>query len=100
MRSSGRDILSAFRAFLETLKVASTRRINARQNISGRLRQGRFFDRALRTVKEYCETVEYIHRNPVQRGLVSEAGGLAVVERARVRAAGKCPAPWRVRLAD
>ena len=56
---------------LETLKVASTRRINARQNMAGRLWQGRFFDRAPRTVKEYSETVEYIHRNPVRRGLVA-----------------------------
>jgi hypothetical protein len=30
----------------------------------------RFFDRALRTVKEYSETVEYIHLNPVRAGLV------------------------------
>ncbi|HXW12994.1 MAG TPA: hypothetical protein VEN79_00665, partial [Terriglobia bacterium] len=29
-----------------------------------------FFDRALRTVKEYHEKVEYIHLNPVRRGLV------------------------------
>ncbi len=36
--------------------------------------QGRFFDRALRTVKEYHETVEYIHWNPVQRGLVQSPG--------------------------
>ena len=56
---------------LETLKVASTRRINARQKMSGRLWQGRFFDRALRTVKEYSETVEYIHRHPVRRGRVA-----------------------------
>ena len=31
----------------------------------------RFFDRALRTVKEYNEKVEYIHLNPVRAGLVS-----------------------------
>ena len=36
--------------------------------------QGRFFDRALRTVKEYGETVEYIHLNPVRRGLVGHLG--------------------------
>ncbi len=56
---------------LESLKVASTRRINSRQHDSGRLWQGRFFDRVLRTVKEYHETVEYIHSNPVRRGLVA-----------------------------
>ncbi len=32
--------------------------------------QGRFFDRALRTVREYHEKVEYIHLNLVKRGLV------------------------------
>ena len=32
-----------------------------------------FFDRALRTVKEYMETVEYLPINPVRRGLVKHA---------------------------
>jgi REP element-mobilizing transposase RayT len=40
----------------------------------GELWKGRFFDRVLRTVKEYTETVEYIHLNPVRRGLVRRAG--------------------------
>ncbi len=30
-----------------------------------------FFDHALRTVKDYTDTVEYLHRNPVRRGLVT-----------------------------
>jgi putative transposase len=55
---------------LETLKVSSTRQINTQCGDSGQLWQGRFFDRALRTVKEYAETVEYIHLNPMRRGLV------------------------------
>jgi len=33
--------------------------------------QPRFFDRALRTVKEYHEKLEYIHMNPVQARLVN-----------------------------
>jgi hypothetical protein len=37
----------------------------------GELWQPRFFDRALRSVKEYNEKVEYIHLNPVRAGLVS-----------------------------
>ena len=37
----------------------------------GGLWQPRFFDRALRSVKEYNERVEYIHLNPVRAGLVS-----------------------------
>jgi putative transposase len=55
---------------MESLKVSSTRQINAVRGELGRLWQGRFFDRALRTVKEYQETVEYIHLNPLRRGLV------------------------------
>ena len=34
--------------------------------------QSRFYDRALRTVKEYGETADYIHWNPVRRGYVSK----------------------------
>lgn len=59
---------------LESIKVSSTRQINARRKESGQLWQGRFFDRALRTVKEYNETVEYVHWNPVRRGLAMHPG--------------------------
>ena len=38
-----------------------------------RLRRLVLFDRALRTVKEYYEKVEYIHRNPMRAGLVKRA---------------------------
>jgi hypothetical protein len=41
------------------------------RGVGGELWQPRFFDRALRTVKEYNEKVEYIHLNPVRAGLVS-----------------------------
>ncbi len=56
---------------MEAIKVGSTRRINACRGETGRLWQGRFFLRALRTVKEYQECVEYIHGNPVRRALVA-----------------------------
>jgi len=69
---------------MESVKVSSTRQINAQRGDRGRLWQGRFFDpaplplnifvagrrRALRTVKEYQETVEYLHLNPLRRALV------------------------------
>ena len=45
--------------------------VNQRRGASGELWQPRFFDRALRSVKEYNEKVEYIHLNPVRAGLVS-----------------------------
>jgi len=47
--------------------------INVRRRESGELWQERFFDRALRTVREYHEKVEYIHLNPVRRELVKNA---------------------------
>jgi len=58
---------------MEAIKVGSTHRINAGRGDSGLLWQPRFFDRALRTVKEYYEKVEYIHLNPVRAGLVKRA---------------------------
>lgn len=56
---------------MEAIKVSATRRINRGRETLGPLFQSRFFDRALRTVQEYHETVEYIHRNPVRRGYVT-----------------------------
>jgi putative transposase len=55
---------------MESIKVSATRQINSLRKESGRLWQGRFFDRALRTVREYNKAVEYIRWNPVRRGLV------------------------------
>ncbi len=58
---------------METLKVSATRLINNQRRERGVLMQGRFFERALRTVKEYNEAVEYIHFNPVTAGRVERA---------------------------
>ena len=54
---------------MKSIKTSSTILINRRRAESGELCQARFFDRALRTVKEYNETVGYIHWNPVKAGL-------------------------------
>ncbi len=54
---------------MKSVKLTSTTTLHPRHE-AGELWQGRFFDHALRTVKEYMETVEYIHWNPVRRGLV------------------------------
>jgi putative transposase len=51
----------------KAVKVSSMIGINVRRGERGELWQDRFFDRALGTVKEYNETVEYIHLNPVRR---------------------------------
>jgi putative transposase len=55
---------------IKSVKQSSTAVINLRRGTEGQLWQPRFFDRALRTVKEYHEKVEYIHLNPVRAGLV------------------------------
>jgi REP-associated tyrosine transposase len=55
---------------IKSVKTSSMILINRERESSGGLWQGRFFDRALRTVKEYNEKVEYIHLNPVRAGLV------------------------------
>ena len=57
---------------MEAIKVGSTLRINGARRRKGRLWQPRFFDHAIRTVKEYGEKVEYIHQNPVRAGLVEQ----------------------------
>ncbi len=56
---------------IEAIKDGATKRINRARREAGMLWQPRFFDRALRTVKEYDEKVKYIHLNPVKAGLVS-----------------------------
>ena len=64
--------LSISRVF-KAVKTSSMVSINLARGTRGELWQGRFFDRAVRTVKEYHETFEYIHVNPVRRGLVRRA---------------------------
>jgi putative transposase len=67
---------------MSSIKVSSMIAINHGRQEKGELWQERFpslgsgqaFDHALRTVKDYGETVEYIHLNPVRRGLVKRPG--------------------------
>jgi putative transposase len=55
---------------MKTVKQSSRSAVNQCRGAHGELWQPRFFDHALRTVKEYNEKVEYIHLNPVRAGLV------------------------------
>ena len=64
------DPLTISRA-MESIKDGATKRINHARREAGKLFQPRFFDRALRTVREYHEKVEYIHLNPVKAGLAN-----------------------------
>jgi hypothetical protein len=56
---------------MEAIKDGATKRINRGRGEVGMLGQPRFFDRALRTVREYSEKVEYM--NPVRSGLAGRA---------------------------
>jgi len=58
---------------MEAIKDGATKRINRSRREAGALWQPRFFDRALRTVREYNQKVQYIHLNPVEAGLVNRA---------------------------
>ena len=55
---------------IKSVKQSSMSGINRRRGTEAELWQPRFFDRALRTVREYNEQVEYLHMNPVRAGLV------------------------------
>jgi len=79
---------------LKSIKNSSTILVNDGRSASGELWQERYFDRALRSVKEYHEKVEYIHLNPVKAGLagwpqdwrwssVNEYSGMMAAEQMR-----------------
>jgi len=64
----GRTIGSAMHA----IKRNSALELNQRRATTGRVWQGRFFDRFVRKVKDFREALEYIHSNPVRDGFVHE----------------------------
>ncbi|MGD0226019.1 MAG: transposase [Terriglobia bacterium] len=56
---------------LKSIKNSSTILVNDGRGTTGAVWQERYFDHALRTVKEHSEKVEYIHLNPVKAGLAT-----------------------------
>jgi REP element-mobilizing transposase RayT len=68
---------------IKSVKQSSMSAINRGREADGELWQPRFFDRALRTVQEYSEEVEY-PPEPRQGRLGAAAAGLAMVELQRV----------------
>jgi putative transposase len=58
------------------LKLSFAKRLGA-----GVFWQKRYYDRNLREEREFREKLRYIHRNPVKRGLVVEAGAVTVIMR-------------------
>jgi len=57
-------------SIMEAIKIASSHLINRKRGTHGALWQARYYDRVVRDVKEYHETFDYMHANPVERGLV------------------------------
>jgi putative transposase len=56
---------------LKSVKQSSMSAVNQRWGTDGEPWQPRFCERALRTVKEYSEKVDYTHFNAVRAGLVN-----------------------------
>ena len=71
MRSYTRRSEDTLPRLLNSIKVASMQSINRLRRTSGELWQPRYFDRAVRNVKEYVEKLDYMHLNPVRKGLVT-----------------------------
>jgi REP element-mobilizing transposase RayT len=59
---------------MRELKLTCAKRIGKTSTKRGRLWQARFFDRIIRHPKEWRETIEYIHANPVKDDLVEKPG--------------------------
>ncbi len=55
-------------AVVHAIKRISALRLNSRRGMSGPFWQGRFYDTFMRKVRDFRETLEYIHTNPVRDG--------------------------------
>lgn len=62
-------------ALVQELKYLTSRKVNAARHCSGTLWQKGFFDRFMRTGKEFSETLDYMHQNPIRKGLARRPGG-------------------------
>ena len=63
----GRDTLPRL---MGALKVAASQAIVRHRAGEGKLWQARYYDHAIRTVREFHDTLNYMHLNPVRKGLV------------------------------
>jgi len=56
------------------LKLSFTKRLHSQRPGIGSFWQKRYYDRNVRNANEFTVKLRYLHRNPVKRGLVQEAG--------------------------
>ena len=57
---------------LQDVKSVSSRKLNRLRKRRGALWQHQFWDRFVRHAKEFSERLEYMHYNPVRKGLVQK----------------------------
>ncbi|MGH9432903.1 MAG: REP-associated tyrosine transposase [Terriglobia bacterium] len=58
---------------LQDIKYVSARRINRSRRTRGSIWQRQFWDRFVRHAREFSHRLEYMHMNPVRKGLVAKA---------------------------
>jgi REP element-mobilizing transposase RayT len=56
---------------IRDIKSVSARRLNRQRQRRGPVWQHQFWDRFVRHAKEYSERLDYLHDNPVRKGLVA-----------------------------
>lgn len=63
---------SSISDILMRVKVGCYQRIRKRRADPAAIWQSRFYDRILRTRREFDETLAYIHENPLRKGIVDD----------------------------
>ena len=59
---------------MQSVKGYSARVVNAAGSTAAPVWQQSYYDRVIRDEPQLWETIEYIHRNPVEAGLVASVG--------------------------
>jgi len=67
-RSEERDLRYSL---VQDIKCVSSRRLNRQRRSAGPLWQHQFWDRFVRHAKEFGQRLDYMHFNPVRRGLAA-----------------------------
>lgn len=57
---------------VQDIKYVSSRRVNRQRGSAGQLWQHQFWDRFVRHAKEFGQRLDYMHFNPVRRGLAAK----------------------------
>ncbi len=92
---------------MQSLKLAVSKSVSRlAADESSRFWQRRYYDRNVRDYREFLAKLEYMHNNPVKRGLVLDPGAwrwssfrhYATGERGKVELESEWTARWRERM--